>query len=713
MISTSTPIDVIEEENEIRLEALRKEWIPRELDDDKEEEVLASFVDIKKKTMRDLYGVGGNDKSPKGSVDVLIQPLVDLLNLHPSFATLSSCSGRIALFDPNQQESSATLTSCSGRIALFDRNLQQESSTSDEYLSLLDSKDTEKDDKPLGEDELLKNLGLPNSGKGIGGWLLASHTIVEPSVLVKLLDEPTRGESHDTTLILKHEPLLLHVAASSLTRGRQLLSLALQLGFRESGLVVSQHRVTVAIRGHSLALCVPIARHGSLRPGNDYLSSLVKEANKRMQLNQEKLERLYQTIQENMFHRVIPKHLAVTLESLAPLNLWGHAAVAIPVGAEGDVGVLVFGGYGEGPDIVGEQKGKKKCSRSNRVYCLRRRKRTFEDKWREIAQPTLSAEHRMKRITSSMGVSAFPVDFTPREGLDACLLPTKKSAERPVVALWGGRASPAKPFNDLLLYDFEPSLGPVFLKPVDIRGMQPEARWGHSFTALSGKDGLMAVLVGGRNETKTFGSLYILKLVEGDSKSKNHFQWAKLDLGLPAQFHHSTVVENDSIFVFGGHSSTDELLESFRKDKHSCIFGFNVDSQGVAILKDADVGNESFDGMGSLIGGASSVVHVVETSGEKKETLIALTGGVPSRAYSKSSDPIQWCEIMTTEEDDLVMEPRRDIKMETTTADFGSMVHHRCVPLPSFPECAELLLIGGGVSSFAFGPSFAGYVFCC
>ena len=545
MASIRTPIDVDDEDHEMRLEALRNEWIPQRHEDD-EQEMPTSFVDIKKKTMRDLYGVGGKDKSPKGSVDVLIRPLVDLLNLHPSFATLSSCSGRIALFDPHLQ--------------------QEGSQTPDEYLSLLDSEDTEEEDKSLDEHELLKNLGVPKSGKGTGGWLLASHTIVEPATLVELLDEPTKGESQDATLMLKHEPLLLHVAASSLTRGRQLLSLALQLGFRESGLVVSQHRVTVAIRGHSLALCVPIARRGSLRPDNDYLSSLVNEANSRMQLNQEKLQRLYETIQESMFHRVVPKHLGVTLESLAPLNLWGHTAVAIPVGSDGDVGVLVFGGYGEGPDIFGEQEHGKKCARSNRVYCLRRRRGSFEDKWREIAQTCLSTEHKTKRITSSMGVSAFPVDFTPREGLDACLLPTKKSAERPVVALWGGRASPAKPFNDLLLYDFEPSLGPIFLKPVDIRGKHPEARWGHSFTALSGEDGLMAVLVGGRNETTTFGPLYILKLVEGDLKGKSYFQWSQLELGLPAQFHHSTVVENDSIFVFGGHSSTDNLLESFNKE---------------------------------------------------------------------------------------------------------------------------------------------------
>jgi hypothetical protein len=45
------------------------------------------------------YGDGGgiDNKSPKGSVNVKICPLV---NRHPDYVTLSSCSGRVALFDP-------------------------------------------------------------------------------------------------------------------------------------------------------------------------------------------------------------------------------------------------------------------------------------------------------------------------------------------------------------------------------------------------------------------------------------------------------------------------------------------------------------------------------------------------------------------------------------------------------------------------------------
>ncbi|KAJ1967883.1 hypothetical protein H4R34_006341, partial [Dimargaris verticillata] len=38
-----------------------------------------------------------NDKSPKGGVDVPVQPLLQLLNSHPDYVTTSSCSGRVAV----------------------------------------------------------------------------------------------------------------------------------------------------------------------------------------------------------------------------------------------------------------------------------------------------------------------------------------------------------------------------------------------------------------------------------------------------------------------------------------------------------------------------------------------------------------------------------------------------------------------------------------
>lgn len=654
--------------------ALQQQWIPAEtLNDDT---ILPSFLDIKKKTMRDLYGVDGNDKSPKGSVDTLIQPLVNLLNVHSCFATLSSCSGRIALFDPH---------------------MKQPEDSNDE----------------IREDPFEESNGddIERSGKGHGAWLLASHEQVEPWTLVSLLDETITGDALRETLIFKHEPLLLHVAASSLTYGRQLLSLALQLGFRESGLIVTQHRVTVAIRSHSLALCVPLARQGPLRPSPAFLEALVKEANVRIQSNQEKLERLYQMVQDVLFRPATPaavKVLCAQESELPRLNLWGHAAVAVPVsGTVDDVNVFVFGGYGEGPELeegsTPSARGKR-CCRSNCVYSIRRRDGMFDDYWREIRQIPMAEENTETLIMSCIGVEILEVYFTPRESLDACILPTSDFANKPLVAIYGGRASPSKPFGDLLLY-YPLNADALFMKPTDIRGQSPAPRWGHTFTALSGNDGLMAVLVGGRNETTTFGSLHILTLIESNSDA-NHFHWASLDLGLPPRFHHTTVTVDDSVFVFGGLSDTNDLLSTFQSTKSSttttqpAISGFHVDSQGVALFDEQDVGGGTMINLSGCIGGASCLVRAPDVSGDTK-TLIALTGGVSPN----DSPTVQWCEVVSADEE-LALIPRDDITIEPTagTVDFGSMVHHCCVSLPG---TSEFVLVGGGVSSFAFGPSFA------
>ena len=79
------------------------------------------------------------------------------------------------------------------------------------------------------------------------------------------------------------------------------LSLALSLGFRESGIVSTPKRVMVAIRGVGLSLTVPLARSGPLRPSPEYLDALVTEANNRFRLNEAKLERLYQAVRETLF----------------------------------------------------------------------------------------------------------------------------------------------------------------------------------------------------------------------------------------------------------------------------------------------------------------------------------------------------------------------------------------------------------------------------
>ena len=658
---------------------LEQQWVP--VGSDNDHDTLPSFADIKNKTMRDLYGVGGVDKSPKGSVDMAIRPLVDLLNVHPSFATLSSCSGRIALFDPHMMKQTTTI------------------------LDMLD-----------GGDMIQEN----SSGKGSGGWLLACHEEVDPPTLARLLDEPGGGEPQEP-LVFKHEPLLLHVAAASLTCGRQLLSLALQLGFRESGLVVSPHRVTVAIRGHSLALCVPLSRQGPLRPSDAYLEALMQEANQRMRLNQEKLKRLELKIQETLFRPAMSEGLRATFRSLPPLNLWGHAAVAVPVELDA-VDILVLGGYGEGPDLDAvvptkdDRQGGKRCCRSSHIYSLSCRCGIFDNRWREIEIKTLTDNDRQTPLRSGLGVDVVPTDFTAREGLAACLLPLdKSSAVGPVVAVWGGRASPRKPFSDLLLY--EPS-GPnrFFTKPCDVRGELPQPRWGHSLTALSGKDGLMAALVGGRDEQTSFGSLNILSYVMSESEAC-HFHWAKVELGVPAQFHHITVAVEDSILVFGGLADPNDLLESFSnsyrtrnstsEERPSPVSAFHIDGRGSATKQSILLESTNKANLRISHGATGCLLQAPDVSGKIKR-IIALAGGVPFGSSAAKS--IRWYEC-ASEGGGISLIPREVIinkERNNDEIDFAAMVHHCCVSVPLPENSGEMVLVGGGVPSFAFGASFAG-----
>lgn len=115
------------------------------------DDVLPSFPAIRKKTLETLYRCAENnetfiskptDKSPKGSVDERILPLVDLINLHPSFATLSSCSGRITLFDPAH-------------------TIGRSNNNNEEELSYQTS-------------------SVKANGKGgLGGWMLSSHEEID------------------------------------------------------------------------------------------------------------------------------------------------------------------------------------------------------------------------------------------------------------------------------------------------------------------------------------------------------------------------------------------------------------------------------------------------------------------------------------------------------------------------------------------------------
>lgn len=140
----------------------------------------------------------GPDKSPKGTVDAPIVPLLDAINSHPSFFTTSSCSGRISILAhrTNPPPSSADATA----------------------------------GNPKPEAAALKKKKKAGGGR----WLFVSHDSADPEAVVDLLFGDHR-DSEGGDLVFRFEPLIVAVECRDLASAQMLVSTAISCGFRESG----------------------------------------------------------------------------------------------------------------------------------------------------------------------------------------------------------------------------------------------------------------------------------------------------------------------------------------------------------------------------------------------------------------------------------------------------------------------------------------------
>ncbi|KAI3651681.1 hypothetical protein MP228_002984 [Amoeboaphelidium protococcarum] len=198
-----------------------------------------------------LKSIDENDKSVKQSIDVHALPIVNLLNDMDQFVTTSSCSGRISIVAQ-----------------------PSDSSTSDN--SKMKKKASE--------------------------WIYASHDLVDDtSSVIELIKLPSgSGQDFESIIYFKMEPFVLHVEADSVQNGEALLKIALQAGYRNSGLTLSKSRVMVGIR-HTMKLDVPIGvitTDGTRRlmVTDQYLEWLLQIANQKMQSNFARMQILYEAI---------------------------------------------------------------------------------------------------------------------------------------------------------------------------------------------------------------------------------------------------------------------------------------------------------------------------------------------------------------------------------------------------------------------------------
>ncbi|KAF7811166.1 tRNA wybutosine-synthesizing protein 2/3/4 [Senna tora] len=278
------------------------------------------FEKRKAATLASLASVEA-DKSPKGTLDTPIIPLLNALNQHPSFYTTSSCSGRISI------------------------------------------------------------LSKPKKKARGGSWLFVSHDPAHPDSILSLLfpSESTQCSvpTEPSELVFRFEPLIIAVECKDITSAQSLVSLAISCGFRESGITNANKRVIIAIRC-SIRLEVPLGDTQKIMVSPEYVQYLVKVANEKMEANRKRTERFFGLLLSNSNIMSMNEslsltdvsvhgeglardddpsglvdfpscslpivHMEIVGEPVEKLFLWGHSACTLE--NANPKKVVVFGGFG-------------------------------------------------------------------------------------------------------------------------------------------------------------------------------------------------------------------------------------------------------------------------------------------------------------------------------------------------------------------------------
>ncbi|XP_072015704.1 tRNA wybutosine-synthesizing protein 3 homolog [Amphiura filiformis] len=175
------------------------------------------------------------DLSRKGSIDDEISDLVFFINDQEQFFTTSSCSGRIAIFSENTE----------------------------------------------------------NSKKGCH-WLLISHKKTEFEEVRSCIYDSTL----DSTAVFKYEPFVLHVQCRTLEDAKLMHQVAVESGFRNSGITIGKNgKIMMAVRStHGLE--VPLANDGTVLVSKEYVAYLVDIANSKMMENSRRIERFFSNLKQ-------------------------------------------------------------------------------------------------------------------------------------------------------------------------------------------------------------------------------------------------------------------------------------------------------------------------------------------------------------------------------------------------------------------------------
>ncbi|RLV88631.1 hypothetical protein DV515_00015451 [Chloebia gouldiae] len=194
------------------------------------------------------------DPSRKRALDARAAELVRLLNARERFCSASSCDGRVVVMDTNGT------------------GIQKKNCT----------------------------------------WLLVTHDPCVKGDVMAALKKAT-GD-----VVFKFEPFVLHVLCQELQDAQLLHSVAIDSGFRNSGITVGRGgKITMAVRS-THCLEVPLSHKGRLMVSEEYIEFLVHVANQKMEENIRRIDRFHKGLERALEAADTLQKLCVPADTLFP-----------------------------------------------------------------------------------------------------------------------------------------------------------------------------------------------------------------------------------------------------------------------------------------------------------------------------------------------------------------------------------------------------------
>ncbi|XP_035747718.1 tRNA wybutosine-synthesizing protein 3 homolog isoform X2 [Egretta garzetta] len=110
-------------------------------------------------------------------------------------------------------------------------------------------------------------------------------------------DVMTALEKATGDVVLKFEPFILHVLCQELQDAQLLHAVAIDSGFRNSGITVGRGgKIMMAVRS-THCLEVPLSHKGKLMVSEEYIEFLIHVANRKMEENTRRIDRFYKCLE--------------------------------------------------------------------------------------------------------------------------------------------------------------------------------------------------------------------------------------------------------------------------------------------------------------------------------------------------------------------------------------------------------------------------------